>query len=123
MKLIPNNPLLPLFESWPEETRAALSRPIIKGLLVADDFSLEIYGCDSDSVDSFSIWVRGTGNPIGLLASLCRTNGWRLIDDGTQATVDFNQVSAQGWEDFTNWRDRALDTLKTPPADGVPAAD
>jgi hypothetical protein len=83
-----------------------------QGVFEAEDFSLEFFLGSETSIDRITIDVRGTGNPIGALRRLCKQNGWVAEEPGRRA-LDLDAESLPGWEEFTEYRDRVVDELKS----------
>jgi hypothetical protein len=88
------------------EQREWSSRPQLKGLYEGEGFTLEFF-CRDGSIQFFQIDVRGGGNPVPTLASLCKPNGW-AIQEVTGKVVDLDLPSSDSWEAFVAWRDRAI---------------
>jgi hypothetical protein len=56
--------------------------------------------------------VRGNGNPLPVIAALCRPNEWVAIDDASRQPVDLDGADAAGWEAFRAYRDRVINSLE-----------
>ncbi|MFN5706970.1 MAG: hypothetical protein ACK6DS_04940 [Planctomycetota bacterium] len=52
--------------------------------------------------------VRGTGNPLPLLDSICRPMGWAIMDSYDRTVVDLTLTEASAWTRFCEWRNRAF---------------
>jgi hypothetical protein len=108
-KLPENHPIRRYIESLTPEQKEWSSRPQFKGLYEGEGFTLEFFFTDGP-VSFFHIDVRGGGNPMPALASLCRANQW-AIRDVTGKRIDLGSPSAKEWEAFTQWRDRIIEKI------------
>lgn len=79
------------------------------GIFDLGGFSLEFVIGEAESTNSFSVYVRGTGDPISPLLRLARDNGWYVLD--MQIPEWFHHCSdpSASWHRFQGWRDRVLD--------------
>jgi hypothetical protein len=74
-----------------------------------DAFHIRLFGFGEVPLFSVDAEIRGNGNPLPVIAALCRPNGWIAIDLANRQPVDLEAEAASGWKSFTNWRD---DTIK-----------
>jgi hypothetical protein len=58
-----------------------------------------------DQVESIGFAARGDGNPVEVVASFARTNGWSIADSQTGKWIDLNRVNDQSWREFVAYRD------------------
>lgn len=77
-----------------------------------DGFSVRFYGFEAQPLDTVYAEVRGDGNPLPLLAALCRPNTWVATDDTSGQPVDLEGAAAAGWEAFRAHRDRAISDIE-----------
>ena len=65
-------------------------------------------------LDGFAIAVRGDGEPLPVLAKLCKPYGWNLGDAGTGEDIDLNKPSDPGWHEFKKFRDSVARKARSP---------
>jgi hypothetical protein len=90
------------------EQRPATERAEFEG----DGFSLVLYGFEAQPLTAIHAEVRGDGNPVPVLAALCRPNGWLAVDDASGQPVEMAGTAAAGWEAFRAYRDRAIRSIQ-----------
>jgi hypothetical protein len=90
------------------EQRPATERAEFEG----EGFSVELYGFEANPLDAIHTNVRGSGDPVPVLAALCRPHGWVAIDDASGQPVDLAGADAAGWDSFRAYRDRAIRSFK-----------
>lgn len=73
-----------------------------------DGFSVQLYGFEAQPLLALHAEVRGNGNPVPVLAAMCRPNGWVAVDDATGRLVELEDQAAAGWESFRAYRDRVI---------------
>jgi hypothetical protein len=112
IKDMPDHPFHALIPTWPEEVRASFSRPKLYGDFEGDRFSIRVYGFEGQPISAVNAEVRGDGNPMPVLAALCLPNGWVAIDNRSGQPVELSGGAAAGWEEFRQYRDRAIDSIK-----------
>ena len=110
-----NHPFLQL--PWTEEQQAVFSLPKRTGSYDGDNFGLEIYGLESCPLTSFSVTVRGEGNPLPALRRICLPHGWALVDDAGQP-LDLAADPAAEWE-ACRQRDEARRNVVFGPPDSL----
>ncbi len=88
------------------EQRAWSSRPQFNGLYEGEGFTLEFF-CKDGPIQFFQVDIRGGGNPVPTLASLCNPNGW-AVQDVSGKVVDLDLPRSESWDAFVAWRDRAV---------------
>lgn len=76
-----------------------------------EGLSIEFNLQDKGVVESFALHIRGQGDPIPIIATLCRENGWVAIDYYDSKMIDFDQDAHTRWKRFTDYRDDVLDEL------------
>jgi hypothetical protein len=108
IKDMPDHPFHALIPTWPEETRASFARSKLYGHLDAGEFSIRLYGFEAQPISSVCAEIRGNGNPVPLLAAICKPNGWFATDDRDGQRIDLDAESAKGWEWFREYRDRVI---------------
>jgi hypothetical protein len=86
------------------EGRPAVERAEFAG----DEFSILLYGFESQPLLMIHAEVRGNGKPLTAIAALCLPNGWIAVDDANGQPVELGGESAAGWESFRKLRDEVL---------------
>jgi hypothetical protein len=78
------------------------------GVYEGDGFTIEFNTGDDDPIDSIMVHVRGGGDVIAALLGFANPNGWSLLDCSTGQFLDPENPSAEGWEGFQAFRDKAI---------------
>lgn len=86
-----------------EEVRKAVSRALpgidwteaVQGVYEGRSYSIEVELPSRGVVDSFGLHVRGSGNPLPVIARLCRQNGWVAFESAAGTFLDLDDHS---WE-------------------------
>jgi hypothetical protein len=86
-----------------------------------DQFSVSLYGFGAQPLNVIHAEIRGEGNPVPLLAALCRPNGWLAIDDASGDPIDLTGANASGWEAFQSYRSQATRDIQASSGDENPA--
>jgi hypothetical protein len=84
------------------------------GLLLGERFSLEFRLNAASPVESITLHVRGSGDPLGTIASLCKHFGWHALDRATGQLLDLDNPRSQGWIEFQAFRERVLKQYRRP---------
>jgi hypothetical protein len=121
IKDMPEHSFHNLLPTWPEETRAYFSQPHLRGDYLEGDLSIRLYGFEAEPLKCVHVEVRGNGNPLALLAAICVGHGWVVIDSDVGTPVDLTAGAASGWEEFRQYRDRAVGMVHRPPDEVDPA--
>jgi hypothetical protein len=79
---------------------------------VGDRYTMVLYGFEAQPLCTINVELRGDGNPMPVLAALCRPNGWMAIDDTSRQALDLASDEAAGWEAFRGHRDRAVRSIQ-----------
>ena len=77
------------------------------GVYEGDGFTIEFDVGDDDPIDQLMLQVRGGGDAIAALLRFVNPNGWALLDCATSEFLDPENPSAEGWEGFQAFRDKA----------------
>jgi hypothetical protein len=67
---------------------------------------------DKPQVQSFSILVRGDGDPIPVLFRIASDNGWYMVDLQTTEWLHHQAEPSRSWRTFKGWRDRIMGKLR-----------
>lgn len=78
------------------------------GTLESEEWSIEFNVGDAPVVESVMLHVRGDGDPLPVIASICATNGWAALDTSTDERLDLAAPSRKGWDDFRALREAVL---------------
>jgi hypothetical protein len=95
----------------PPAVRDAMTRPKLEADFEHQDFSIQFYTSDAPTIDWINAEVRGNGDPLPLLKSICLNTGWSVIDVEEQVVVDLTKTSTESWDSFRRWRDNAVRQL------------
>jgi hypothetical protein len=76
------------------------------GTLDGEGFSIEFNTKAEGTIDGLMLHVRGNGDPLPAIGSLCRQNGWAALDMTTGDFLDAANPSRAGWDDFREFRDQ-----------------
>ena len=104
------DPIRQIFERQPARVRAVLEE---------NGVSVLLYGFEADPLVALHAEVRGDGDPVPILAAVCRPRGWIAVDDAAGQPVDLAGAAA-GWEAFRAYRERAVSGIHAP-GGGEPA--
>jgi hypothetical protein len=121
IKDMPEHSFHSLLPTWSEETRAYFSRPHLRGDYFAGPLSIRLQGFEAEPLKSVHVEVRGNGNPLPVLAAICVVHGWVAIDSDAGTPVDLTAGAAWGWEQFRQYRDRAIGVVHRSPDEIDPA--
>jgi hypothetical protein len=86
------------------EQRPATERAEVAG----DGVSMVLYGFEAQPLTAVHAEIRGDGNPLPVLAALCRPNAWVAVDHARGRPIDLAGDSAADWDAFRAYRDRAI---------------
>ena len=53
-----------------------------------DGISVVLYGFEAEPLSAIHAEVRGEGNPVPVLAALCRPQGWGAVDDASGQPIE-----------------------------------
>ena len=81
------------------------------GVLKGEDFSIEFNFQEGGTVTGFMLHVRGGGDPITPIVSLCSAYGWAALDTSTGAFLDLKKPSYAGWQSFQTVRDQLAERI------------
>jgi len=105
------NPPLPPKESLNSMSpfvRDTFLRPKLVGDYNNQELSIHFTTWDLPEIRFMYAEVRGSGNPLPVLAKLCMPNGWFIISAYDKSIVDLSKAHAPQWEHFQSFRDRAF---------------
>jgi hypothetical protein len=114
IKDMPDHSFHQLLPTWPEETRAYFSQPHLRGDYLEADLSIRLYGFEAVPLTCVHAEVRGNGNPLPVLAAICRGNGWVVVESDGGTPVELAGATAPGWERFRQYRDEAIRGIPRP---------
>ena len=99
----------------PESVRAVMNRSRLEGCFDHPDFSVSLYCSADEPIQYINGEVRGNGDPLAALKSLCDATGWSIWDCCDSRVVDFAELDNNVWDSFCAWRDRALSEIDNQP--------
>ena len=82
------------------------------GVYEGDGFSIEFNTGEDDPIDSIMLHVRGGGDAISAMLAFANPLGWTLFDCSSGEYIDPENPSAEGWEGFQEFRDKAIGSAK-----------
>ena len=95
----------------PRAVRDAMTRPKLEADFEHDDLSIQFYTSDTPEIDWINAEVRGNGDTLPVLHSICSNTGWSVIDVGENVIVDVANANSESWDSFRQWRDKAIRQL------------
>jgi len=98
-----------ILDQMPQVVREAMLRPSLGADFEIDDLSIQFYTNDEPTLRWVNGEVRGNGDPIPVLAALCTSRGWSVMDSSDKSIVNLSSASeTRGWERFRKWRDKVI---------------
>lgn len=92
----------------------------LRGVYEGDEFSIEFDIGEEEPITTVMLSVHGGGDAFGAIKSFAVPNRWSLFDCSESTFLDLEGSTAEGFEGFQEYRDRALPRgstrSKTPPA-------
>lgn len=85
------------------------------GLLEGPGWSIEFNHQKSGITDSIMLHVRGSGDPISAIVSLCKDTDWVAFDVQSEALIDLKAPSDKSWKEFQGFRDTLSASISVPP--------
>ena len=70
------------------------------GVFEGDGFRIDIGLQPGGEVESFMLHVTGQGNPVPVVAELCRKHGWALFDSVAGDYMNIDDPSDEGWQGY-----------------------
>lgn len=104
----PPMPPKEMLEMMPPAVRDAMARPKLEADFENEEYSIQFYTSDTPTIDWINAEVRGDGDPLPVLHSICSDTGWSVIDVAENVVVDLTTADAASWNSFRKWRDKAL---------------
>ena len=77
------------------------------GIYQGDGFSIE-FNVDDDPIENMMLYVRGSGDAISQIATICQSNGWSALDCTTSEFLDLQNPSQEGWKGYQSYCDKVL---------------
>lgn len=117
---LPGLRLAPVPQAFADHMKAKLRElglvyhPTLEGRYEAPDFVVEFSCTDADMISNMTANVRGNGDPLPALRSLCVGTSWLLVEDASGEDVMASADSSGGWRRFKQWRERAISKLRKP---------
>ncbi|HUR44764.1 MAG TPA: hypothetical protein VMZ27_02730 [Candidatus Saccharimonadales bacterium] len=60
----------------------------------------------SSDVDSIGVAARGSGDPLGVIVALAKSNHWSVIDSQEGTWMNLAAPNSSSWKEFTGFRDK-----------------
>ena len=79
------------------------------------EFRIEFNIGAKDSVATAALHVRGSGDPVTPIVSLCRKNGWVAVDWSDGQLINLDTPSKENWEKWQWYRDQVVSAKKQRP--------
>ena len=114
---LPGLKLAPLPQAFADHMKAKLKElgvayhPTLEGYYKTLDFVVEFSCTDAETISEMSANVRGNGDPLPVLRSLCAGTPWVVVEDASGQDVLAAAAPDSGWRRFKQWRDRGISTL------------
>ena len=102
-----------LLASMPESVRAMMNHPRLEGCFDHPEFPIALHCPADEPIRFINGEVRGDGDPVAALKTLCDATGWSIWDRCEAQVIDFSELDLNGWEAFCEWRDRAISETDT----------
>lgn len=83
------------------------------GWVDGEDFSIEVYIGNNETVDTIMLAVRGSDNAIRVIEKVCKGTGWRAYDTTTDRFIDFKENPSEGFKQWKAYRDAIANHLKS----------
>jgi len=104
----PPTPPQEFLDMMPQAVREAMTRPKLEADFEHEDYSMQFYAADAPQILSINVEVRGNGDPLPSLRSVCADTSWSVLDVGEDRLVDLEATDASSWERFREWRDKSI---------------
>jgi hypothetical protein len=76
------------------------------GVLEGRGWSIEFNHQTNGMTTSIMLHVRGGGDPLTAITSLCRSNGWVALDCSSGELIDLVAPSSKSWREFQEYRNQ-----------------
>ncbi len=99
-------PRLPeeVLATMPPTLRESMNRSQLEAVFEHADFSIQFSCIDSDPITFLNGEVRGDGDPLPALATLCEATGWSVWDAARETVVNFGDTDNNDWREFCELR-------------------
>lgn len=81
-----------------------------RGYYSTDDFTIEVSLGQEDTVEMIYLYVRGGGDPVGAIASLCLPRSWAALDVQNGEFIDLASCETPSFTEWQAFRDATLKT-------------
>lgn len=82
------------------------------GIFEGKGFSIEFAIGSDEIVDQMTLFIRGSGDVVSIIAQLCKVNQWHAYDISAGDYIDLENPSNESWTAFQNYRDQILEMYK-----------
>ena len=100
-----------ILDIMPPILRESALNPDLEATYEVDDLHIRFCALNQPVLDWINAEVRGNDDPSPVLASLCGSRNWSVVDVDNQI-VDLAKTSDSAWERFRKWRDFAFQQAK-----------
>jgi hypothetical protein len=76
------------------------------GIYLGAGFSIEFNFQAAGPVDAFTLHIRGGGDPLPTIVTLCSRNAWVAYDYSTGEMIDLQPPARESWLAFQQYRDQ-----------------
>lgn len=73
-----------------------------------DEFSIEFNMSDEEIIDSIMLHIRGGGDPMAVIKTICDATNWAALDTSTSEFMDTENLSQESWIEFQKYRDKVI---------------
>jgi len=70
--------------------------------------SIEFNTGDNETVETLMLHVRGGGNPLMIINTICEETGWAALDTSTAEFINKSAIIVS-WQEFSHYRDQIID--------------
>jgi hypothetical protein len=85
------------------------------GILEGSGWSIEFNHQTNGVTESIMLHVRGGGDPLTPITSMCKSNGWIALDCSSGELVNLDAPSSKSWQEFQGFRDKIVASTQAAP--------
>jgi hypothetical protein len=105
---IPPIPSKEMLDMMPPFIREQAMNPGLEGDYDDGELSIRFTALNAPVLYWINLEIRGNGNPLPILHSICRPMGWVVQDSYDRTIVDLASTDASAWTRFCEWRNRVF---------------
>ena len=106
--IVPPVPPKEVLDTMPTFIREQALTPGLEGDYEDDELSISFHARNTPLIYWINIEVRGEGNPLPILDSICRPMGWAVQDSYDKQIVDLTSTDESAWNRYCQWRNLAF---------------